>query len=264
VLGLSLKETVGDIVSRVCKIFEVSTSESVIRVIEISTEFEIVQEIDHKQPAINLVNTKLKDSYVFMYELKKRISDSKQVYTVEFTTDSQTKNEIISFPRLMMLSKSLDYEKAEEAVWSCLSEYNRNPLITQPKQLFRLTLSTDSIRVFMKEELKLRTYKESKKHAADNSGGEELTIEDCLGNFCKDEKLDQQDAWYCSRCKQHVRANKKMDLYSTGKVLLMALKRFKSDRKIKTNVKFPFVLDLGPYLLSNNPANSGNPAKQPV
>lgn len=156
------------------------------KVLEISLDFEIVQEIDYKQPATNLINTKVKDSYIFFYEVKRRISDNKQLYTVEFTTDLDTKKETISFPRLMMLSKSLDYEAAEEAVWTCLSEYNKNPNITQPKHLFKLTLSADQIRVSLKEDIKLRTYKESKKHAADNSGGEELTIEDCLNNFCKD------------------------------------------------------------------------------
>lgn len=74
--------------------------------------------------------------------------------------------------------------------------------------------------------------------------------------------MDQQDAWYCSKCKQHVRANKKMDIYKTGKILLMALKRFKSDRKIKTEIKFPLRLNLGPYILSNVVCYAGNPAKK--
>jgi hypothetical protein len=54
-------------------------------------DFEIVQEIEHNLPATNLAHTKLKDSYVFFYELKKRISESKQLYTVEFANDTPTK-----------------------------------------------------------------------------------------------------------------------------------------------------------------------------
>lgn len=53
-----------------------------------------------------------------------------------------------------------------------------------------------------------------------------------------------------------------MDIYKTGKILLMALKRFKSDRKIKTEIKFPLRLNLGPYILSNVVCYAGNPAKK--
>jgi hypothetical protein len=56
-----------------------------------------------------LINTKQKDSYVFCYELSKPILDNKRLYTVGFTNDTDGKPE--SFPRLMILNKSIDYEK---------------------------------------------------------------------------------------------------------------------------------------------------------
>lgn len=48
-----------------------------------------------------------------------------------------------------------------------------------------------------------------------------------------------------------------MDFYKVGKILVLGLKRFKLDRKIKTMVKFPHRLDMGPYVLGTMFTNVG-------
>ncbi|KAM3143639.1 hypothetical protein pb186bvf_004401, partial [Paramecium bursaria] len=84
---------------------------------------------------------------------------------------------------------------------------------------------------------------------------------DCLQQFCQEEILGQEDQWYCSKCKQHKRASKKMEIYKAPNILILHLKRFRSSRsygyfmsgssKLSVYVDFPvsqfdinnFVLD---------------------
>ena len=47
-----------------------------------------------------------------------------------------------------------------------------------------------------------------------------------LGLFSETEKLKPEEAWYCNRCKQHVEATKKLELYRLPPVLIVQLKRF--------------------------------------
>lgn len=82
----------GDVVTRLCKVFEIG-SDSQIKVMELSADFEMVQEIDHKESGMALKHLKKKDSYIFCYEVKKRLSDSKQTYVVEFITETESKKE---------------------------------------------------------------------------------------------------------------------------------------------------------------------------
>ena len=73
-------------------------------------------------------------------------------------------------------------------------------------------------------------------------------------SFVQPEKLDSAEAWYCPRCKEHVQASKKLDLWTAPEVLILHLKRFQyttqSRRKIDAPITFPLTgLDLLPYLI---------------
>ncbi|BGP01124.1 Ubiquitin carboxyl-terminal hydrolase [Rhodotorula toruloides ATCC 204091] len=73
-----------------------------------------------------------------------------------------------------------------------------------------------------------------------------ITLSDCLTEFTKEERLGEDDMWYCSRCKEFKQATKKVELWKVPDVLVFALKRFSSGRwsreKIDDLVDFP-VLD---------------------
>jgi hypothetical protein len=90
------------------------------------------------------------------------------------------------------------------------------------------------------------------------------SIYDCLGLFTKTEKLEKENAWFCSTCKEHKQATKTMAIYKAPKYLIMHLKRFKTTRmyynygssgsgkKITSFVSFPLSdLDLSQYIQSN-------------
>ena len=53
-----------------------------------------------------------------------------------------------------------------------------------------------------------------------------VTLKKCFDLFSKEEKLKDGDEWYCPICKDHVLANKKMELYYTPKILIICFKRF--------------------------------------
>lgn len=85
-------------------------------------------------------------------------------------------------------------------------------------------------------------YAEAKKAASDKST-KGISINDCLEEFTKEEKLGVDDLWYCPRCKKHQQASKKFDLWKVPDILAVHLKRFSNSRilrdKIDAFVDFP-------------------------
>ncbi|CAI5739551.1 unnamed protein product [Peronospora destructor] len=93
-----------------------------------------------------------------------------------------------------------------------------------------------------------------------------ITLHSCLTKFTECEQLGKADTWYCPKCKNHVRAFKKFDLFSLPKVLIFHLKRFRYAQnsfymhrdKISTLVNFPIEgLDLSEFMIG--PQNGSEP-----
>lgn len=87
------------------------------------------------------------------------------------------------------------------------------------------------------------------------------TLADCLECFCQPEQLDASDTWYCSKCKDHVKGIKKLDLWYLPPVLVVHLKRFSYSRysrdKLDTNIEFPLQqLDLSDFISRSACASS--------
>ena len=103
--------------------------------------------------------------------------------------------------------------------------------------------------------------KEGKKEEEENKKEDEEEIDDgkmtlikCLKKFCKEEQLQEGDEWYCPKCKEHVLAKKKMDLYYLPKILIICFKRFVKDsyrwEKNEDEVEFPINnLDLKDFVI---------------
>ena len=70
-----------------------------------------------------------------------------------------------------------------------------------------------------------------------------ITLQDWLDEFTREEKLGEDDLWYCPRCKKHQQATKRFDLWKVPDVLVVHLKRFSNSRmlrdKLDTFVDFP-------------------------
>ena len=84
--------------------------------------------------------------------------------------------------------------------------------------------------------------KEEKKENEEEDDGK-LTLEKCLKKFSKEEQLEEGNEWYCSKCKEHVLAKKKMELFYLPKILIICFKRFVKEsirwEKNCDNVEFP-------------------------
>ncbi|KDQ06861.1 hypothetical protein BOTBODRAFT_60381 [Botryobasidium botryosum FD-172 SS1] len=70
-----------------------------------------------------------------------------------------------------------------------------------------------------------------------------ITIYDCLEEFVKEERLGEDDLWYCPRCKKHQQATKKIEIWKVPDILVVHLKRFSNSRilrdKIDAFIEFP-------------------------
>lgn len=80
-----------------------------------------------------------------------------------------------------------------------------------------------------------------------------VSIYDCFRTFSTPEVLGSQDLWYCPRCKDHKQATKTIQIWDTGDILTIHLKRFQSYRafsdKINMVVDFPIEgLDMGTFI----------------
>lgn len=83
-----------------------------------------------------------------------------------------------------------------------------------------------------------------------------LTLQQCLKSFTSVEKLDKENEWFCSKCKEHKQAEKKLSLCHLPKILIIHLKRFtKSKYSYSKNTSFVDAplhdLDLSEFMMEN-------------
>lgn len=76
------------------------------------------------------------------------------------------------------------------------------------------------------------------------NGPNGVALDQCFAKFTKPERLDEQNMWYCSRCKDHVQAMKTMEIWRVPNILVVHLKRFEFKHmlrreKLDTLVDFP-------------------------
>jgi len=88
-----------------------------------------------------------------------------------------------------------------------------------------------------------------------------VSINDCFELFSRTETLDEQNLWYCNKCKNSVRAKKKMEIFKCPPILILHLKRFRvresgilgSAGRINVLIDFPLEgLDLSKYVKVSN------------
>ncbi|XP_063782063.1 ubiquitin carboxyl-terminal hydrolase 8 isoform X2 [Pseudophryne corroboree] len=80
------------------------------------------------------------------------------------------------------------------------------------------------------------------------------SLQDCLKSFSKEEKLTDNNRFYCSNCKSRRDSMKKIEIWKLPPVLLVHLKRFSYEgrwkQKLQTCVDFPLeFLDLSQYVI---------------
>jgi len=104
------------------------------------------------------------------------------------------------------------------------------------------------------EDKRIRIIKPEKLEISDTiESDSSVSLEDCIVDFTKEEKLSKNDTWYCPNCKNHQQAMKKIDLWISPKYLILHLKRFGhgflGGRKLDRHVTFPINgLDLSNFV----------------
>lgn len=85
------------------------------------------------------------------------------------------------------------------------------------------------------------------------ANSETISLHKCFKFFSENEILDSRNQWFCKKCQKNVNANKKIDVWSAPKVLIIQLKRFVSVddtiRKQDANIAYPELLDMSDYLV---------------
>lgn len=83
-----------------------------------------------------------------------------------------------------------------------------------------------------------------------------VSIYDCFSSFSEPEILDKQNEWYCPKCRKHVQASKVLEVYKVPRILIIHLKRFRTQgftrEKLVTPVNYPVEnLDISQYVISD-------------
>jgi ubiquitin carboxyl-terminal hydrolase 4/11/15 len=82
--------------------------------------------------------------------------------------------------------------------------------------------------------------KKAKRAARKKSG---INLDECFTETSKSEVLSEDNAWYCSRCKERRRATKTLEIWTVPDILIIHLKRFSGHRtfrdKMDNLVDFP-------------------------
>ena len=72
----------------------------------------------------------------------------------------------------------------------------------------------------------VRNYCEFVEETKDEEKNDTITLKKCFDLFVTEEKLKKGNEWYCPKCKKHVLANKKMEIYYLPKILIISFKIF--------------------------------------
>uniref|UniRef100_A0ACB8EC46 Ubiquitin carboxyl-terminal hydrolase 32 n=2 Tax=Sphaerodactylus townsendi TaxID=933632 RepID=A0ACB8EC46_9SAUR len=97
---------------------------------------------------------------------------------------------------------------------------------------------------------------------------EPINLDSCLRAFTSEEELGEDEMYYCSKCKTHCLATKKLDLWRLPPILIIHLKRFQfvNGRWIKSQkiVKFPREsFDPSAFLVPRDPSCWSQKARTP-
>jgi ubiquitin carboxyl-terminal hydrolase 4/11/15 len=131
------------------------------------------------------------------------------------------------------------------------------------KDSFGVCVIYPSLALFDHEKLnRTEDYVEPVVESGEGEEEDEFSLKKRLQAFSLPEQLGEMDTWYCGKCKDHVQAMKKMDLWSVPDLLTFQLKRFIYEQtnymyggprtlreKIDTLVDFPQEIDMRSFVL---------------
>uniref|UniRef100_A0A8B9X8S6 ubiquitinyl hydrolase 1 n=1 Tax=Bos mutus grunniens TaxID=30521 RepID=A0A8B9X8S6_BOSMU len=142
----------------------------------------------------------------------------------------------------------LDDLKAAEHAWQKHKQLNESIIVALFQGQFKSTVQCLTCHK------KSRTFEAFMYLSLPLASTSKCTLQDCLRLFSKEEKLTDNNRFYCSHCRARRDSLKKIEIWKLPPVLLVHLKRFSYDgrwkQKLQTSVDFPLEnLDLSQYVI---------------
>lgn len=142
----------------------------------------------------------------------------------------------------------LDDFKAAEHAWQKHKQLNESIIVALFQGQFKSTVQCLTCHK------KSRTFEAFMYLSLPLASTSKCTLQDCLRLFSKEEKLTDNNRFYCSHCGARRDSLKKIEIWKLPPVLLVHLKRFSYDgrwkQKLQTSVDFPLEnLDLSQYVI---------------
>ncbi|XP_037689924.1 ubiquitin carboxyl-terminal hydrolase 8 [Choloepus didactylus] len=142
----------------------------------------------------------------------------------------------------------LDDFKAAELAWQKHKQLNESIIVALFQGQFKSTVQCLTCHK------KSRTFEAFMYLSLPLASTSKCTLQDCLRLFSKEEKLTDNNRFYCSHCRTQRDSLKKIEIWKLPPVLLVHLKRFSYDgrwkQKLQTSVDFPLEnLDLSQYVI---------------
>uniref|UniRef100_A0A8D0H0S7 Ubiquitin carboxyl-terminal hydrolase 8 n=1 Tax=Sphenodon punctatus TaxID=8508 RepID=A0A8D0H0S7_SPHPU len=143
---------------------------------------------------------------------------------------------------------NLDDLKAAELAWQKHKQLNESIIVALFQGQFKSTVQCLTCHK------KSRTFEAFMYLSLPLASTSKCTLQECLRLFSKEEKLTDNNRFYCSHCKTRRDSLKKIEIWKLPPVLLVHLKRFSYDgrwkQKLQTSVDFPLEnLDLSQYII---------------
>ncbi|XP_065498134.1 ubiquitin carboxyl-terminal hydrolase 8 isoform X2 [Caloenas nicobarica] len=142
----------------------------------------------------------------------------------------------------------LDDLRAAELAWHKHKQLNESIIVALFQGQFKSTVQCLTCHK------KSRTFEAFMYLSLPLASTSKCTLQECLRLFSKEEKLTDNNRFYCSHCKTRRDSLKKIEIWKLPPVLLVHLKRFSYDgrwkQKLQTSVDFPLeTLDLSQYVI---------------
>ena len=143
------------------------------------------------------------------------------------------------------------------AVWG--SDEHRKILIVDSDEILDITMQNMKFIIHWSDatQYKSEYYTTTNRLRNMDKDSQPIDMSECIDVYCDTTRLTEDNAWYCSKCKDYKCATRKRDIWNCNDLLIIHLERFMMNRnsrdKIIALVKFPINgLDMGQYILSED------------
>lgn len=169
------------------------------------------------------------------------VSDAKEKQAImELTPEQEKTREYLP----IRLASTIEWERYLKLNFSIIVDYFQGQYLSQLKCL-ECGLTSTTYNAFLNLSLPIPQKLNSVR---------DISLHDCLQEFVQTELLDEDNKWFCPRCKRFTKLTKKINITRLPQVLIIHFKRFKLNpngyfNKMDTFIKYNVneVLDLTPY-----------------